>query len=608
MISAYSRSLLLTGLLLLMGIVVNAQPAPLGANQVSTSLALIGKLPDGCKTVADPAAKGGQAIELAFAKAGDIPAILFTKGITLAGRGVINVPVRGKDLNDVANGLKLKATLINRTTARTYTAFGGVYGVRVSENTYRTLPIYFDVDDTPGQYEVYLAPIWQEQNGDRKPVVWIGGADLLTHGAAAPYISGILRGKLIYAPGLKITMTVTVINPTAAAYQGKLAATECVGVSGQINAATVPVSLAAGETKKFDLSWTAAKPEAGREFQFALLDAAGKELDRDDRSVGIAKDGSLLMFPLHDFVSGEIYVMGGGADPLRSRTAAYSRGRCDIFSWWWGDAAGEVPPEDPFLGGEGVMWRSLKDLKKTVAQTKALGTNVVSYVALLATAEPGYELYQQHPDWFLYEKSGEVGVYQMENLFKRTRRHEFEYLPTSGSFMATLDPTRPEVRRWIADQFIHLNKDMGWDGVRFDVWDLTVKPGQYRLDGTEIAPTWEKSDQLSAESLRAVKDMVNKEVPDFTWGYNYAAMEENQNLPKHFAEKCRGGGWLLDEVEMSYGAKSSPYHFWNAYSKRMIEWGDHVRQLGGIYDPWIFDRLWSKTNPTHIEVDWLYGT
>lgn len=579
---------------------------PVG-NFATTAFVRADNLPDGCTVVSDPAAEAGEAIQVAFLQAGALRPVLHVRGLALAGRGIIRVPVRGKDLNDVANGLKLRATLTNRDTGRTYTAWGAVYGVRARENEYRVLPVHFDVGETPAPYDIAIVPVWPAQTGDRQPAVWLGGAEVTARGEGAPYLSGLRPSRFIYAPGMAVTVTATVVNPTAVDFQGTLAATEHLGVEREICAATVAISVAAGATEPFDLSWEATLPEAGREVHFSLLDADGRELDRDERSLGIAKNGSLLMFPQHDFVSGHRYIMGGGN--LSGRTSAYSRGRTDVFGWYWGDLAETVPSEDPFPNMEMYGWSDLRGMRNRIAAMQATGSHVVSYILGAATAEPGYALFQKRPGWFLYDGSGEGASYNMETLARRARRNEFEFMLEGNNmfFSATLDPTRPEVRQHLAEQLIHMAREMGWEGVRFDIWDLTVKPGQFRLDGTEIAPTWEEADRLSAESLRVVKEMVNAELPDFSWGYNYGSPEENRNLPLHFAEKCRGGGWILDEVAISYGARSSPYHHWEAYCRRMIEWGDHVRQLGGVYDPWIFGRLYTG-KPDQVEVDWLHAT
>lgn len=582
-------------------------------------------LAEGCAVVEDAAAQAGKSLRLTFAKEGQLPELVRAGNLTLAGNGTLRVLVRGKDLNDAANGLRLTLNLYREDGGhKRFVADGVVYAVRATENAYRVLPISFNVADKQGRYTMVITAEWQKQNGERKPTVWIGGMDLEANGNSAPYISGLLRSRLIYAPGMRVRITATVVNPTKEAFQGKLTARELFGLNGKRDAAEAAVSLAAGEVRAFDLDWKAAGPETGREIDFALQDRAGKEINRDRIDVGIAKDGRILAFPAHDFeqsgrpYGGALYYVAPASHTqskaiadfwLRDRTNR--GGRMEFFSWSWCDLAGFIPKEDPYLGNfEHLNWLSLKEYKEQVALVKATGTHVDSYILGCAIGEAAYELYQKHPDWFMYDRNGEhLGSYDMEYHARQSRRHEFEFgQPARHCMAASLDPTRPEVRRWIADQIITLGKDMGFDGARWDVWYMEVKPGFYRLDGAEIAPKWEEADRLTAESLKAVKDLVGRELPDFTWGYNFGAPEENKNIPLTLAEKCKGHGWILDETAIDYWRKTSPNHFWSAYSKRMVEWGDHIRQLEGIYDPWIFDRGFVAANPNHIEVDWLHAT
>ena len=586
------------------------------------SAAKTGAAVAGGAVVEDAAATEGKALRLEYAKAGALPAMATAKDLLLAGTGTLSIMVRGKDLNDVANGLRLTLTLQNQTTGKRCLADGMVYAIRTTETAYRSVPLYYEADDAPAPYTLTVSSTWQPQKGDRKPTVWIGSMELQGHGKSAPYISGLLRTRTAYVPGTKVQIAVTAVNPLATAFQGKLIAEDCSGFAGQQQAATAIVTLAPGERKVFDLSWKAGELVTGHEARFLLLGTDGKEIDRDQIDIGITPDSRLLAFPAHDFEQGPrpsqgalLYVYPASHTQSRNVVDASLRdrsnhtGRMEFFGWSWCDLAGFVPPEDPYVAANAHWWLSLKEYKEQIAMVRDSGTHVDSYILGSAVDEAGYQLHQQHPDWFMYTRDGELGDYNMAAHARYAERHGFEAVQIKDPCVwASLDPTRPEVRRWIADQCITLGRDMGFNGGRWDIWMMNVAPGQYRLDGSEIVANWEEADRQSAESLRAVKTMVAKELPNFTWGYNYGAPEENKNTPLMLAEKCKGRGWILDEVAITYGAKTSPFHYWTAYCKRMVEWGDKVRQLDGIYDPWIFNRGYDAANPNHIEIDWLYSS
>jgi hypothetical protein len=568
----------------------------------------------------DPLAPGGKAVRLAYVQAGELAPLVTVKGLTLAGAGVLRVAVRAEGLGDIANGLRLSATLINQDSGRRFLADGVVYGVRASPAAYRSLPIVFDAAPEPGRYTLSVTPVWQAQPDARKPTVWIGGLELCARGQAGPCLGGLRRSRVCFAPGAPVRLEVTVVNPLAVAFAGRVAAAETFGLSGRRAVAESAVIVPAGAARTVTLTWKAAAPEAGRETEVVLAGEGGAPLDRDTVDYGVARDPRELAFPRRDFEQGPRPNLGGGfyvapfshAQSRRVVEAWFASRdfhdlRYEFFSWAWSELGGFVAPEEPYLGNEGQWWLSLREYKMQIALLRDAGIHVDSYSLGAATSEGGYALYQQHPDWFLYDRNGElIGSYDMENRAHYAGRQAFDFAQRhSYYFWAYLDATRPDVRRWIVNQILSVGRDMGFMGIRWDVWNMEVKPGWFRLDGTEIAPTWPEADRLSADALRAVKDLVARELPDFTWGYNFCAPEENTDTPLLFAEKCRGRGWMLDELAINYNDKTSPFHTWPAYSRRMVEWGDRVRQLGGIYDPWMFDRGYGSA---HTDEDWLYTT
>ena len=119
--------------------------------------------------------------------------------------------------------------------------------------------------------------------------------------------------------------------------------------------------------------------------EFALLDQDGKELDRDRIDVGITQDGRFLHLPAIDFGSGKssghpfdvFYVypeshterMNVVASALRDRDNR--SGRTECFGWSWGDLAGFIPPEDPYMRPWDNLWLSVKTYKERIRLMKA---------------------------------------------------------------------------------------------------------------------------------------------------------------------------------------------------------------------------------------------
>ena len=236
-------------------LVTNLSAAPEVLWKQDFGSAKVGPMFEGGAIVEDPIAAGGKSLQLTFAKAGALPGIAAAKDLMLAGTGTIRVWVRGKDLNDVANGLRLTASLVNQVTRRTFSATGAVYAVRAGEKAYRMLPINFDVGDALAPYTLIIAPTWQAQTGDRKPTVWISRMELEGHGASAPFISGLLRTRTMYAPGTPVRIAVTLVNPRKEAFHGKLSAADLFGLEGRRTAPTPPSPLRRAENRVVDLDW-----------------------------------------------------------------------------------------------------------------------------------------------------------------------------------------------------------------------------------------------------------------------------------------------------------------------------------------------------------------
>jgi hypothetical protein len=425
-------------------------------------------------------------------------------------------------------------------------------------------------------------------------VVWIAKIELNANGRKMPYISEVYPDRVCYSPGRNIRTWVSVVNPTDKPFEGRLVVEELYGLEATREVATRVIQVVPGNHGSFDFIWEASMPEAGREVRVALLNGQ-TEIDRCNAHYGVAKNPSFLV-TTGQFAGG---MYATGPEGLSRRIAAIrqmkARGqhRGEIFSWSYNELGSFMPPagEDPYLATEGVRWASFKKMKRNVGIMKEVGISPITYIGGPAWGIGAYELYQRHPEWFAHSKSGEVGMYDMEKRAAYMRRHDFDFVPYGRRmFWGSLIATHPKVRRYIADQIIKTAREMGWEGGRWDVWNMDVNAGARTIDGKPIAATREEADRLTAESLRALKDLVAKELPDFTWGYNKVSPERNKTTPLTLAEKCRGGGWLLDEVICSYQEKRSPYHYWAAYRDRILRWTDHCRKLGGIYNPYPFRR------------------
>ena len=109
-------------------------------------------------------------------------------------------------------------------------------------------------------------------------------------------------------------------------------------------------------------------------------------------------------------------------------------------------------------------------------------------------------------------------------------------------FQACLNHSLPAVQEYVARQFIDCGKVMGFAGVRLDVRYLEVYPGERGFDGKEVAATYPEADRISAAAVKRIKALVHKELPDFTFGYNYASPEEVKRHDGDLQGALRGRG------------------------------------------------------------------
>ena len=547
--------------------------------------------------VEDKAAAGGKAMMFTSNGGRTMPWVM-AKGVRLAGPVTVVAHVRGRGFTGLTSGLSLSASFNAGDNSRGYEVPGAISGVQVSPDAYREVRWNALLDEVPTNWTFALNATWMQKDLKEPPVLWVDWVEVRANGAASPYISRVEPSQTAYRPGQKITVSATVVNPAAKAFTGSLTFDERWGLDAGGTAGSASVGLKPGEVRTFAARWKARPPEAGREVTVTLVDDRKAPLDAFTDFYGVAADPSFL----NTLTGGKFTAPQSGRYNVSyvgpasyAQTLGFARQckalrlqRFEYFSWSYNELASFQPPpdEEPYLGNEGIWWQSLKKFKTQVHLLKEAGISPITYINGGLWGPEAYKIYQRHPEWFL-----SVGSFNMESRAKYERRRELEFQQDKVPFFyCYLNPVLPEARRFVADQILRSAREMGWEGARWDVWNMNLSAGQRDLFGKEVAHTAEEADRLSAESIAAVKALVAKEMPTFTWGYNYGGPEEVAQTPLIFAEKCRGGGWILDEIICSYQEKTSPFHYWDAYRDRIVGWGDHVRQLGGIYNPYRFRR------------------
>ena len=560
----------------------------------------------GTAVVDDAAASGGKAVRIPYEAGSHGWSMVFSAPrMEMRGQVLFTFWLRAENLPPLTPGFMLTLVAHDKQTGQwAYHRQTRVYGANLQTQGYTPISLTLDVPWTAETYGPEVILQWDPPPQGVTPVMLLDRTEISVPLLDAPRVLEVSPGKIRYQPLDQVTVLSSLVNPTATAIEGTLVGEEFRAADTRREVFQEHIRLGPGEQQQVTSSYSLGTEEYGREIRVRLL-VGGQEVasGRDffavsklplwvaggasgDRAYGAGNSGA-----------GSFYV-GPASGQESWRGVQYwkklRRIYFEFFSWAPGDISDLAPSEDLFPGGEArLTYRSRQTILQQNRMFRSVGMWPVSYVNGTCWAESGYQLFQQHPEWFLYDANGEIGGYEMDGRELIRRKADANFDPKTYDhifFQACLNHSLPAVQEYVARQFINCGKIMGFAGVRLDVRYLEVYPGERGLDGQEVAATYPDADRISAAAVKRIKALVHQELPDFTFGYNYASPEEVRDLPETFQERCAGGAWMLDELPCTYQEKSSPYHVWKTYVRRMMSWGDQVNKLGGVYNPYDFNR------------------
>ncbi len=566
--------------------------------------------PDGMRlgavVVDDPAASGGKAVRIPCPSGANGWSMVYSAPrMEMRGQVLFTFWLRAENLPPLTPGFMLTLVAHDKQTGQwAFHRQTRIYGANLQPHGYTPVTLTLDV---PWTAEVYVPEVilqWDAPPKGVAPVMYLDKASISVPVLDAPWVLEVWPAKIRYQPQEQVTVLTSLVNPTAAAINAALVGEEIRAADNRREVFQEKVVLAAGEEKQVASSYRLGREEYGREIRVRLL-VGGREVSSGREFFAVSKlplwvaggaSGDRSCSP-ENSGAGSFYV-GPASDQDSWRGVQYwkkmRRIYFEFFSWSPGDVSDLAPLKDLFPGGEGrLTYRSRETIIRQNRMFRSVGMWPVSYVNGTCWAESGYKLFQQHPEWFLYDANGEVGGYEMDGHETYRRKDAAGFDPKTYDhifFQACLNHSLPAVQEYVARQFVNCGKVMGFSGVRLDVRYLEVYPGERNFDGKEVAATYPEADRISAAAVKRIKALVHKDLPDFTFGYNYASPEEVKDMMKTFKERCEGGAWMLDELPCTYQEKSSPYHVWKTYVRRMMSWGDQVNRLGGVYNPYDFNR------------------
>ncbi len=421
--------------------------------------------------------------------------------------------------------------------------------------------------------------------------------------------------KICYRPGEQGTVTVTVQNTTEAAQSGEIRCSAYGGLTESEEIGRQAFSLPPRERREVVLLWKPARLQYGLEVRAEAWSGTEK-LDEDREycqvhadAQRVAVEGAVDMAYRHDTAQFLQQL------PLSSRTVAA------MVSWMRRDYCNKSEASSLYAPGAGFdqydnrgAWMSYgggwhRGFRDTIL---AVGREMTKQGILWTPYFDGYSWstkleywLARKPEWFLYDTlTGDVlGGYDTYVLWKHKQAGTFGLeLNDIGPFNGVPNYAREDAVDYAAQQVIEAHNIFNFPGLRWD-FHVTVWPGYADWQGKIVAKDYAEADAISARMLQRFKDIINKAIPGFYWGYNAGSLEDIKNYPLTNEVRDRGGGYILDECIYAAYESGNPYRMWPEYLKYNADLQEWHRQRGGYFNPYAPTRLGSP-----YAVDRIYDT
>ena len=448
----------------------------------------------GAAVADDAAASGGKAVRIPYQAGSNGWSVVFsTPRMEMRGEVLFTFWLRAENLPALTPGFVVTLAAHDKQTGQwAFHRQTRVYGANLQTQGYTPVTLALDVSWTADVYGPEVILQWDTPPKGVAPVMYLDKAEISVPVLDAPRILEVSPGKVRYQPGEPATVLTSLVNPTTTTVEATLVGEEIRAAQTLREVFRENVSLAAGEQKQATSSYVLGPEEYGREIRVRLL-VGGQEVANGRNFFAVSK------LPLWvaggasgdrccsegNSGAGSFYVApASGQDSWRGVQYWKKMRRIyfEFFSWAPGDISDLAPSDEIFPGGEGRLnYRNRQTIVQQNRMFRSVGIWPVSYVNGTCWADSGYKLFQQHPEWFLYDANGEISGYEMDGRELYRRKDDANFDPNTCNhifFQACLNHSLPSVQEYIARQFIQCGKAMGFAGVRLDVRYLEVYPGE----------------------------------------------------------------------------------------------------------------------------------
>ncbi|MDA0838623.1 MAG: hypothetical protein O2857_12650 [Planctomycetota bacterium] len=240
------------------------------------------------------------------------------------------------------------------------------------------------------------------------------------------------------------------------------------------------------------------------------------------------------------------------AEELRSK--GFTGFEC--FFWAPCDFIDFTPAQEKFFSGQTGYPGTLTGTKNLIDACHAHGMVGTVYANLWGgSGPPIYEAMQQHPEWFGPCTFNTHVLDDWELMAEgRVRAPGISHWCNAS---LRLNPSDDTFRQH-AGELIESHRQLGWDGVRYDSY---------------YSRYW------NMRAMSIIREQVDREVPEFIFGYNSFALSDHQAgaLPI----MCSGSGGMV----MAEGIRVERTNGYAPYADELLRWRDVVWPYGGHLGP-----------------------
>ncbi|MCL5674924.1 MAG: hypothetical protein M1501_04190 [Candidatus Omnitrophica bacterium] len=258
----------------------------------------------------------------------------------------------------------------------------------------------------------------------------------------------------------------------------------------------------------------------------------------------------------------------------------------EFYAWSPDDFFNLSPDTDYWYSGTGNYTIGKKWLQLSIKWLHRRGMRAISYLNPFSCGYGGNKVLQKHPDWFVYDKNGQVttgGSYYEKKLEVGEENGPKQpwylqlspYALTLSPDISTMAPIKAQV-----EQIIKSQKMFGWDGVRFD--NEVYGSSGYDFYGHKIAENPKQASQMEIKAWEYMKNSLWKKLGHkFVIGDNFDYYARHQQPPGVWEETCKDGQLLMCEMPRGSYDPQSPWNKWSDFLSYFNNVGNIVDRLGG---------------------------